>query len=293
VAPSIIRFQSVVSAMISLQEYPRHVLDELAEAERGSNEIAERTVRAIPASPKQIVLDNVSFRYAPDAPPAVDNVSFDIDLGSTVAFVGASGSGKSTMVDLLLSLLEPTEGSISIDGVPLTELRTAWRARVGYVPQEVAIFDASIAQNVALTWTDDYDPVRVQRALEQAQLWDLIAAREGGIESRVGERGMALSGGPRQRLGIARALYAEPLVLVMDEATSALDTHTESQVTDAIRSIGAGITKIVVAHRLATIRHSDRIFFMREGILVGSGTFEELVTRFPDFARQAELAGLK
>jgi ABC-type bacteriocin/lantibiotic exporter with double-glycine peptidase domain len=108
----------------------------------------------------------------------------------------------------------------------------------------------------------------------------------------VGERGLALSGGQRQRLGIARALYSDPLVLVMDEATSALDTHTESQVTDAIQGLGGGITKIVVAHRLATIMHSDRIFFMREGELVGSGTFEELIARFPDFARQAELAGL-
>jgi len=132
----------------------------------------------------------------------------------------------------------------------------------------------------------------VQRALERAQLWDLVAARPGGIQSRVGERGMALSGGQRQRLGIARALYPEPLVLVMDEATSALDTQTEALVTEAIGSIGADVTKVVVAHRLATIQHSDRIFFMRDGRVEGSGTFRELVTRFPDFARQAELAGL-
>jgi ABC-type multidrug transport system fused ATPase/permease subunit len=196
------------------------------------------------------------------------------------------------MVDLVLSLLEPTQGSISIDNIPLTELRSAWRSRVGYVPQEVALFDATIAQNVALTWGHDFDRERVRQSLEQAQLWDIVEAREGAIDARVGERGMSLSGGQRQRLGIARALYADPLVLVMDEATSALDTQTESEVIGAINSLGGDITKIVVAHRLATIMHSDQIFFMREGALVGNGTFEELIARFPDFARQAELAGL-
>ena len=291
VAPSVIRFQSVLSQMIAASEYPRQVLAEIADVQRSSRE-ADVPQREIPAHASRIRMDGVTFQYSADAVAAVRDVTLEIPFGSSIAFVGASGSGKSTMVDLLLSLLEPTSGVIRIDDTPLPELRTSWRARVGYVPQEVALFDATIAQNVSLTWGTGYDPVRVQHALERAQLWELVKDRPGGIEGRVGERGLALSGGQRQRLGIARALYAEPLVLVLDEATSALDTSTEAQVSAAIESIGSDVTKVVVAHRLATIQHSDRIFFMREGELVGNGTFAELVRKFPDFAQQAQLAGL-
>ena len=291
-APSIIRFQSVLAQMVSISEYPRRVLAELADSEGATAEVAGRPSLPLPSNAEGIHLDRVVFSYSSDAEPALRGVSLDIPFGSSVAFVGPSGSGKSTMVDLLLNLLEPTSSTISIGGVPLSEVRGAWRSRVGYVPQDVALFDATIAQNVALTWGEEYDAGRVRRALEQAQLWDFVATRDGGIESRVGERGLALSGGQRQRLGIARALYSDPLVLVLDEATSALDTATEAQVTAGIDAIGSEVTKIVVAHRLATIRHADRIFFMQEGVVAGSGTFEDLVEAFPDFAQQAALAGL-
>lgn len=291
VAPSVIRFQSVLSQMIAAAEFPRQVLVEIADVERGRAESSPGW-RDVEENWSSIVFDDVSFQYAPDAPPAVRDVSLEIPAGSTVAFVGASGSGKSTMVDLLLSLLDPTAGEIRVGGAPLPEVRTSWRSRVGYVPQDVALFDATIAQNVALTWSDDFDPARVQHALEQAQLWNLVSAREGGMNARVGERGLSLSGGQRQRLGIARALYSEPQVLVMDEATSALDTHTESQVVSAIESIDASTTKVIVAHRLATIMNADRIFLMIDGVVAGSGTFDELVAQHPDFARQAQLAGL-
>lgn len=291
-APSVIRLQSVLALMVSISEYPKRVLAELVDSESSNAEISARLARPLPEFPQRIVLDQVVFQYSADAPPAVRDVSLEISFGSTVAFVGSSGAGKSTMVDLLLGLLEPTEGLISIDGVPLTELRGAWRSRVGYVPQDVAIFDATIAQNVALTWSDNYESDRVRHALERAQLWDFVVARDGGIQSRVGERGLALSGGQRQRLGIARALYADPLVLILDEATSALDTSTEALVSAGIGAIGDGVTKIVVAHRLATIRFADRIFFMRGGRVVGSGPFDELVATVPEFAEQAKLAGL-
>lgn len=291
-APSITRLQSVVSQMISVSSYPRRLLEELRASESSVAAIADRPSHPLPARPHELRVDNVTFRYSPDAVPAVKNVSLHVPFGSTVAFVGASGSGKSTMVDLLLSLLEPTEGDITIDGTSLTDVTRDWRSRVAYVPQDVALFDASIAQNVALTWADDYDPARVRHALEQAQLWELVAAREEGIESQIGERGLGLSGGQRQRLGIARALYTQPLVLVLDEATSALDTQTEAAVSESIAALSGEVTLIVVAHRLATIKNSDRIFFMRDGEVSGSGSFDELLIRIPDFARQAELAGL-
>lgn len=291
VAPSVIRFQSVLSRMIAGAEFPRQVLVELEDAERARADV-DPGVQTLPTSPRSLRLSDVTFSYDEGGSPAVSSVSLSIAFGSTVAFVGASGSGKSTLVDLLLGLLEPSAGRIEVDGVSVAEAKTEWRRRVGYVPQDVALFDATIGQNVALTWRHDFDRDRVERALRQAQLWDMIEARDGGIDAPVGERGLALSGGQRQRLGIARALYAEPLVLVMDEATSALDTATEAHVTEAIATIGDNVTKIVVAHRLATIKHADQVFFMSEGRLLDTGTFAELVERQPDFAAQAHLAGL-
>jgi ATP-binding cassette subfamily C protein len=156
----------------------------------------------------------------------------------------------------------------------------------------VALFDATVAQNVALSWRSDYDRERVRAALDSAQLLSLIDARDGGIDGRIGERGLSLSGGQRQRLGIARALYIDPKVLVMDEATSALDTATEAAVTTAIESLRGHVTTITVAHRLSTIRNADIIFFMREGRVAASGTFEDVVASEPEFALQAALAGL-
>ncbi|MFE6734193.1 ABC transporter ATP-binding protein [Microbacterium sp. NPDC057650] len=291
-APSVTRFQSIMSTMLASAAYPRRVIEELHETEALVATSSGRPSRPVPSKPQSIVLEEVTFRYSPDAAPAVSNVSLEIPFGSFVAFVGSSGSGKSTMVDLLLSLLEPTEGTIRIDDVPMTELTRAWRDRVGYVPQDVALFDSTIAENVALTWAKDYDPARVQSALEQAQVWEIVSKRDGGIESQVGERGLSLSGGQKQRLGIARALYIDPLVLVMDEATSALDTKTEAAVSQSITELSGDRTLIVVAHRLSTIRHADRIFFMRDGEVMASGTFDELVASVPDFAHQAALAGL-
>jgi len=291
-APSVVRFQAVLNQLNVSAPHAQAVLDEVRRSQRAVVHLAAREQTPLPEHPKSIVFDRVSFQYGPEAEPAVHDVDIVIPFGSTVAFVGASGSGKSTLVDLLLGLIEPTSGAVRIDDTPLTELTAAWRARVAYVPQEVALFDATVAHNVALTWGPDFDPDRVREALRRAHLLETIESRPGGIGARVGERGLALSGGQRQRLGIARALYADPLVLVMDEATSALDTATEAAVTDSIAALRGSTTTVTVAHRLTTIKEADRIFFMSAGRVLAQGTFDELVANVPEFAVQATLAGL-
>lgn len=246
----------------------------------------------IGADPRRLELRDVAFTYPGASEPAVMGIDLNVPLGSSLGLVGASGAGKSTLVDVLLGLLVPSQGTIAIDGTPLQDVLADWRSRVGYVPQEVSLFAGSVAQNVALTWSQDFDEDRVRRALDRAQLLEVVDARQGGIHASIGDRGMALSGGQRQRLGIARALYNDPLVLVMDEATSALDTKTESEVARAIHELHGSVTVIAIAHRLSTIRESDQVCFMRNGTIVAAGTFEEVVQAEPDFAEQAALAGL-
>ncbi len=290
--PAIQRFQQVTTQVISLVPLVTAVITDIESAEVAPREVTHGESAVLAVTPRELTMRAVDFSYGQSGLAALNDVTLTIPFGSTVAIVGASGAGKSTLVDLILGLLEPTSGQIAIDGTPIAELTMAWRSRVGYVPQEVSLFDGTVAQNVALSWTHDFDRDRVVAALEQAQLLTTIEARFGGIDGGIGERGLALSGGQRQRLGIARALYANPLVLVMDEATSSLDTATEAAVSDAIRALRGSVTTITVAHRLATIKHCDQIFFMSEGRVAAQGTFDELVATVPEFAHQASLAGL-
>lgn len=292
--PAITRFQAIMSQTAANMPYAERVLEEI-ERGRRYRETHTKTLdgRKLETTAANMQLRDVSFRYPGADDNAVNKVSFDLPFGSSLALVGASGSGKSTLVDIMLGLLVPTDGEIFIDDIPLPEVINSWQSRVGYVPQHVALFDSSVAHNVALTWRDDeIDEERVRNALERAQLLDVIEARPQGIWGSIGEGGMNLSGGQRQRMGIARALYIEPLVLIMDEATSALDTATEAAVTEAVKALSGEVTTVVVAHRLATIRHSDHVCFMRDGDLVAQGTFEEVIAQEPDFAQQAALAGL-
>lgn len=245
----------------------------------------------LPEHPRELVLENVDFRYGGTEVDVLRGLSMRIPIGSTLAVVGPSGAGKSTLIDILLGLSEPTGGRMELDGVPLADVMRQWRSHVGYVPQRVALFDGSVAQNVALTWEEDFDSERVIRSLERAHLGEL-AQRGDGILERIGERGQSISGGQQQRLGIARALYSDPLVMVMDEATSALDTATENRVTESMRELQGDVTFITVAHRLATIRDYDQVCYLEQGRILGQGTFEEVVSQVPSFRTQAELAGL-
>lgn len=291
-APSLVRVQSVISLVVANMPHTQRVIDEINKSVVSISERRSRPSEPLPDDPEVLTFDNVSFSYSEDASPALVDVGISIPFRSTVALVGASGSGKSTMVDLILGLIEPTAGQVMIDGQNLSSLTNSWRSKIAYVPQDVALFDRTVGENVALTWDRSFDRDRVRLALKRAQLLDLIESRPGGIDGRVGERGLAFSGGQRQRIGIARALYGQPLVLVMDEATSALDTATEAAVGDAIKALRGSMTIVTVAHRLSTVMHSDQIFFMSAGHVEAQGTFEELVERVPEFARQAGLAGL-
>lgn len=242
---------------------------------------------------RDIRIQDVSFRYPGSDHLALNRVSLDIKYGTSLALVGHSGSGKSTLVDVLLGLQTPDSGTVYVDSTPMSEVIENWRSSVSYVPQEVVLFTGSIAQNVALTWGAQYDLDKVKSALERAQLLDVILSKfDGDLEGPLGERGAGLSGGQKQRLGIARALYTDPKVLVMDEATSALDTATEAEVTRAISHLKGEITIVTVAHRLATIKDSDVVCFMKNGSIVDAGSFAEIVARQPEFAHQARLAGL-
>ncbi|GAA4165586.1 ABC transporter ATP-binding protein [Gryllotalpicola daejeonensis] len=292
ILPTIVSFQGIVTnaqANITQITPVLHDIDAsreyVARAEQLSN-------TPLPEEPRLFALEGVGFTYPGAKRPALKDISVDIPIGSTLGIVGPTGAGKSTLIDILLGLLEPSEGRILIDGRPLTSVLSGWRSRVGYVPQQVALFNASIAQNIALTWGEDIDEDRVRRALERAHLWEIVEKRDGGMHSVIGEQGIMLSGGQRQRLGIARALYTEPLVVVLDEATSSLDTKTEADVSRSIRELRGETTLISVAHRLSTVRDYDMLCYVHDGEIVARGSFDELVAAVPEFAMQASLAGL-
>ena len=290
--PALTTVQGQLTLVQSTLPYTETVMRDIKDA-AVLRENAEKLGKTpITNEPKLLELKDVEFTYPGAETPAVTKINLSLPIGSSVGIVGQSGAGKSTLIDIFLGLLTPSKGSMTLDGVPLEEVLADWRKRVGYVPQDVAIFDGSVAQNVALSWGGDIDEERVRTALERAQLLETIDARAGGVHGRVGERGLALSGGQRQRLGIARALYMDPLVLVLDEATSALDTSTEAAVANAISELHGEITVISVAHRLSTVRNNDRICFMKDGSVITQGTFEEVIRANPDFAQQAALAGL-
>lgn len=283
---------SLISATASVP-WVKDVVNDLHGAEANATDaLAGVDAENLPAAPTALELRNIEFRYPAGNESVLHGLDLDIPLGSSLGIVGPSGSGKSTLIDLLLGLRTPTSGEIFIDGIPLRDVIHEWRSRIGYVPQRVTLFDGSIGQNVALTWDEDYDREKVIAVLEKAQLTSLVATRTNGIDERIGERGVSLSGGQQQRLGIARALYSDPLVLVLDEATSSLDTKTEDAVVTAIKALRGEVTVIAVAHRISTIKEYDQICYLDQGRILGKGSFRQLEASLPQFGLQVKLAGL-
>jgi len=217
-----------------------------------------------------IRFDAVRFRYTSYGPWVLDGFNLTIPKGARVGFVGSTGSGKSTTLDLLMGLLIPTEGELLVDGQPISGNRLrAWQRSIAHVPQSIYLADTTLAENIAFgVPRDTIDLDRVQQAARQAQIEDFIESSPEGYQAYVGERGVRLSGGQRQRIGIARALYKQANVLVFDEATSALDNTTELSVMDAIEGFSRDLTILIVAHRLTTVRHCDIIVELEDGRVV-------------------------
>ena len=238
---------------------------------------------------QEVRLADVSFRYTPERPWAVNGVSLSIPARATVAIVGANGSGKTTLVDLIAGLLEPASGRVEVDGVELSDAnRAAWQSRIAYVPQSVFLLDASIAQNIALgVAPSDIDRHRLLAAARMVQLDSLIKTLPGEFDHVVGERGIRLSGGQRQRIGIARALYRDTSVLILDEATNALDGLTEQELMATLDCLRGRYTIVLIAHRLSAVRACDVIFELESGELTGRGSCDELLERSAAFRRMA------
>ncbi len=291
--PAIAGVQSSVLTATASVPWTLEILRDIRETEAAAAEPIELVDFApLPECPKLLRLQGLTFSYPNTSEKVLRGIDLEIPLGSSLGIVGPTGSGKSTLIDVILGLSTPTSGVIAIDELPLSDVIHAWRGRVGYVPQRVALFDGTIGQNVALTWDDNYDRERAMDALERAQLLSLLTTRANGLDEKIGERGVSLSGGQQQRLGIARALYSDPLVLVLDEATSSLDTKTEDDVVRAIKALRGEVTLVAVAHRISTIRDYDQICYLDHGRILGKGTFEELASTLPQFTLQVQLAGL-
>jgi ATP-binding cassette, subfamily B, bacterial PglK len=234
----------------------------------------------------RIDLKNVTFNYPESDEQAVHGVSISIPKGSAVAFVGHSGAGKTTLVDIILGLLAPKSGLIEVDGVDIQENLRGWMLNIGYIPQSIYLLDSSISRNIAFGIPDDQiEEKKLNEAIEAAQLKELVDKLPEGVKTRIGERGVRLSGGQQQRIGIARALYNNPQVLIMDEATSALDNITEKVVIEAIERLRGDRTIIMIAHRLTTVQNCDIIYMMQDGQVVEQGSYEELMLNSYEFRK--------
>jgi len=298
--PSLLRIQgsaTTIRAASSAAKYTTQVIDLLKDRGAFPYDVTALNEQnsATPATAfvARVSVKDVYFSYDTSGELIIDNASLDIEPGMFVALVGPTGSGKSTLVDLLLGVSEPVSGLITIGGLPPRDAIKLWPGKLGYVPQSVAMADASVRENVALgVKKSQIDDNKVWEVLERVRLADTLREARDGLDTEVGERGLRFSGGQRQRLGLARALFTDPSLLVLDEATSALDSETEQAVIQAIDELGNTVTRITIAHRLATVVHADKVIYLDAGRIVASGTFDQVRLAVPEFDQQAKLLGL-
>lgn len=295
IAPASLRLQQNLIQMKGAIGSARPTI-ELIDSLASSLPLAETTInldRQHSNFNPEIKMSNIGLTYPSSEKPALDQINLELKKGQSLAVVGPSGAGKTTLVDVLLGILIQDQGSVSISGLTPKEAIQNWPGAIAYVPQNVTIMNGTIRENVALGFDpDQFTDGYVLEALAHAQLTELVNQLPDGLDTQVGERGTKLSGGQRQRIGIARALFTNPLLLVLDEATSSLDGQTESDFSEAIKRLHGEVTVVLIAHRLSTIRNADQVIYLSDGRMIARGSFDEVRKAVPDFDKQAGLNGI-
>ena len=294
IAPAVLRVQqgsvSIKSSLGSAKPTLR-LLSELPELER--NEDIPAYIQEYHGLVADIQITDLSFTYPGVNRAALTDVNLSVNSGTTCAIVGPSGSGKTTLADLILGMFQPSTGRVLIGGQEPLDLIRRYPGSIAYVPQDVSIIQGTIRENIALGFPSlEATDSRVNAAIKIAGLTEFIRSLPKGIDTEVGPRGSKLSGGQRQRLGIARALFTRPKLIIFDESTSALDAETETKVASSINSIPYETTMVIIAHRLSTIQKADTVAYVDNGRLVAKGTFNEIRRLVPDFDNQAKLMGI-
>lgn len=295
IAPAVLRFQQgalLIRSSLGGASPTLDLIEEMQQIQVLDTNVDQLDLEHKGFSPK-LEMSDVSFTYPNGKSAAINNVSISANVGTSIALVGPSGAGKTTLVDILLGVLNPSNGTTLISGLPPIEAVSKWPGAIAYVPQDIFISNGTIRENVSLGYpsheaTDDL----VLEALQVAQLDSFVASLPLGLDTPVGDRGARLSGGQRQRLGIARAMFTKPQLLVLDEATSALDGVTEASISESINVLKGRVTLVLIAHRLSTVLNADKLAYLSEGRVISVGTFDEVRIAVPDFDVQAKLMGL-
>jgi ABC-type multidrug transport system fused ATPase/permease subunit len=295
ISPAILRLQQgavSIKSSIGSAGPTLDLIEELEELSPGSEKVDDLNFEHVGFT-GEIELQNITLTYPTKKLPAVKDISLKIKQGQVVSFVGPSGAGKTTIIDVILGVLRPDSGNVQIQGHPPLSAIRLWPGAIGYVPQDVMISNGTIRQNVCLGYSSsEIKEEDIWQALKVAQLAEFIRELPEGLDTPVGDRGTKLSGGQRQRLGIARAMFTKPKLLVLDEATSSLDGTTEASISEAVHNLKGGVTIVMIAHRLSTVKESDVIHYLAKGKLEMSGTFDELRRNIPEFDKQAQLMGM-
>lgn len=271
--------QLIYSSLSSLRAGFSSLLDVIIMLEEPTNEVLTKAENSLVEFNHQITLQNLQFKYSDDGPWILDGINLSIPKGGILGIIGSTGSGKSTLTDILMGLLHPNTGSFFVDDIIITESnKFGWQSTLAHVPQSIFLTDSSIAENIALgVPPDEIDFDLVQRSAEQAQIHETISAWSNKYNTIVGERGVRISGGQRQRIGIARALYKKAPVIIFDEATSALDSSTEASVMQSIASLDQDLTIIIVAHRLTTLKNCSNIIELSNGKILRQGVYNDII----------------